>query len=168
MNSKKVMKRTRISRETERLIENTLKQERLEAKVKVERTKDEERLAAERLKKGLRYARKIFVWAKAFIQSEDGQQLMRVSHLPRASECIFFFEDEGGSYIRLGVTFRGLFWDNWMTCLPIFHSMSSPEGLASSVDTKILKCAYEQIESGKVWECIDKGFNYLKERRALT
>ena len=142
----------------------------MEKEARTQREKDEERLAAERLEKGLKYAKKIFAWAEIFGASEKGIRFMEVSHVPTSSKCIFFFEDiKGRTYIRLGISrIWGLFWDHWTSRFPAFHQMASPKALASSVDTRILKSACEQIENGKVWRCIEKGFDYLKNKQKIS
>jgi len=69
------------------------------AKIKIGGQSKPEREASERfiravnLKNGLVYARKIFRWTNAFRRSIDGQELMRVSHIPTAYSIIFLFDD---------------------------------------------------------------------------
>lgn len=126
------------------------------------------RLKTKRVKEGLAFAKKVFVWAESFRESEAGQELMRVSHIPTAYSNIFFFDGriEGTRWVGLLVTPQGLFLDNGgrMSCL-FRKEINSSRELAASVDTRILKEACEWIEDGRVWDCIKRRFLYLSEKK---
>ncbi len=150
------------------------KTQRLEKEIQEEfsrKIKREEaaRLKTARVKEGLAFAKKVFAWAESFRESEVGQELMRVSHTPTAYSNIFFFDGrvEGAEWVGLVVTPQGLFLDNGgrMSCL-FRKAIDSPQELAASVDTRILKDACEWIDDGRVWRCIKRRFAYLDERES--
>lgn len=130
------------------------------------RREEAARLKTRRVKEGLAFAKKVFAWAESFRESEVGQELMKVSHIPTAYSNIFFFDGQIGiRWVGLLVTPQGLFLDNGgrMSCL-FRKEINSPKELAAFVDTRVLKEACAWIEDGRVWECIKRGFLYLSER----
>ena len=144
-------------------------EERLRAKQKQEREAREKRLRSERLKTGLKYAEKIYAWTKSFQYSVVGQELMRQSHIPTAYENIFFFDGhlDGLAWVGFVIESKGLFLDSGGRWSHLGRkNINSAIELAKSVDTRILKEVCEWIESGKVWECIERRFDYLNKKDA--
>lgn len=120
------------------------------------------RLKTKRVKEGLVFAKKVFAWAESFRESEAGQELMRANY----SE-IFFFDGqiEGIRWVGLLVSPKGLSLSNGGRWSVIFRKViDSPEDLAASTDTRVLKEACAWIEDGRVWDCIKRRFLYLNER----
>jgi len=117
-----------------------------------------------RLESGLVYAQRIFNWAKAFRESDMGQELMETSHVPTAYKNIFFFDGqiERTPWLGFGVSPKGLFLsrDNRFETLTRKY-IESAEDLAKSVAAKVLKTVCEWIDNGLVWECIERRFAYL-------
>lgn len=144
-----------------------LEKEMIEHQREILRNQEAARLKTERFKEGLVFAEKVFAWAKSFRESEVGKELMRVSHIPTAYANIFFFDGqiEGIKWVGLLVTPKGLFLSNGGRWSAAFYKViDSPEGLATSVDTRVLKEACAWIEDGRVWDCIKRRFAYLKEK----
>jgi len=131
----------------------------------LERKLEEKILREKRLKEGLKYAKQIFKWASSFRKSKVGRKLIVISHIPIAYKQIFFFDGhvEGADWIVFVVSREGLFLNTGG--LYSFFSqkeISSSSVLASSVDVKILKTTCDWINDGRVWECIERRFDYLK------
>ena len=146
--------------------EKRIADERLRAQQKKEREAREKALRAERLKTGLAYAQKIFLWTNAFRNSPVGQELMRKSHIPTAYENIFFFDGhvENTEWVGLVVNPKGLHLNHGGRYSNLSQKLvDTSKELAELVDTRILKKACEWIDSGKVWECIERRFDYLKK-----
>ena len=121
-----------------------VKRKRNEAKRKID--------AKERQKKGFRYAKKLLRWAHEFIQSDDVKKLLSVSR-----RSLFIFDEDlpGVFWQAIGVSEGGLWWmRNGCGARPEF--CNTPEELADEVDYRILKEACAWIDSGKVWECIER------------
>ena len=125
---------------------------------------EQRRVRAARLKAGLKYATKVFLWAKALKESSPGQELMRKSHPPTAYSVIFFFDGHiiGVRWVGLGISPAGLFLTRGGRFFS-HHMISSPKNLAESVETVTLEMAAECIDSGEVWDCIKRRFDYLKK-----
>lgn len=145
-----------------------LENKRIKRQKERKREKEKKHLEAVRLKAGLVYAEKIFNWAKIFRNSRIGKELMLTSHIPTAYSNIFFFdgEIEGFDWRGLLISPKGLFL-NYGGRYSVFtqkHIKSSSD-LAKSVDTEILKTACEWIDDGRVWECIERRFNYLNNKK---
>lgn len=142
--------------------------EKLRAQQEEERKTKEKALRAENLKNGLVYARKIFLWTNAFRNSSVGQELMKKSHIPTAYNNIFFFDGhvENTNWVGLVVNLKGLCLNHGGRYSNLFqrHVHTSKE-LAESVDTRILKEACEWLDNGKVWECIERRFDYLNKKK---
>ena len=118
------------------------------------------RLAFEkRIKEGLLYAREIFKWAQAFMNSKTGRKLIQTGH--RYVDGIFFFDEqlEGLPRRSLGVGKKGIWWRG-SGCGASEAYVRSPKDLAGNIDTKILREACKWIDSGKIWECVKRHFNY--------
>lgn len=155
-----------INKLAKKLRDERVASEKFRAQQKREQEAKKRAWRAENLKTGLIYARKIFLWANAFRNSFVGQELMRVSHIPTAYHNIFFFDGhvENTDWVGLGVNPKGL-------CLNYggrYSSLSqkfvyTSKELAETVDTRILKEVCEWIDNGKVWECIERRFDYLNK-----
>ncbi len=157
-----------IQRLAEEFHSQRLNDEQVERQKKLTQEKERKRVRARRLQSGLPYAKQIFCWAKAFRSSEIGQELMGKSHIPTAYKSILFYDGhvEGVEWFGLGISDKGLFLDRggrWSVA--IRETIKSAFDLAVAVDTEVLKAACEWIENGKVWECIERRFDYLKERK---
>ena len=141
--------------------------EKLKAQQKQEREAEEKALRAENLKNGLVYAQKIFLWTNAFRNSSVGQELMKKPHIPTAYNNIFFFDGhiENTNWVGLIVNPKGLCLNHGGRYSNLFQRfVHTSKELAESVDTRILKEACEWLDNGKVWECIERRFNYLKKK----
>lgn len=162
--SKKINKDTpalQIPKEIRELARESRKQrvikEQADILEKQTRDTEQKRVRAARLKTGLKYATKIFLWAQEFRESNEGKELIKAS----PGSDLYFFNGQilGIEKVSLGISIPGLFWRNsgmgysnqWV---------HSPENLAESVETKILKMASEWIDNGEVWECIKRRFLY--------
>ena len=151
---------------TKEFREKRIADERLRAQQKQEREAREKALRADNLKNGLSYAQKIFLWTNAFRNSPVGQELMRKSHIPTAYENIFFFDGhvENTEWVGLVVNPKGLHLNHGGRYSNLSQKLvDTSKELAELVDTRILKKACEWIDSGKVWECIERRFDYLKK-----
>ncbi len=138
-----------------------LKKEESKRQSQLKQAKERKRTRAFRLQHGLEDAKKIFTWAKAFRNHEIGQELIR-----KSCGRMFFFDGniEGVEWVGLAVTNKDLFWIfRGKGCSP--HIVKSAFDLAvdEELDLKILKAAREWIKNGKVWECIERRFDCLKE-----
>lgn len=138
-----------------------VEKERTEKLEKQKRETEQKRVRAARLKAGLKYATKVFLWAKALRESDLGEELMKKSHPPTVYSSIIFFDahfiPKEVPWVGLGISPNGLF----LTSGGRFYSqkqVSSPKELAESVDTIILKSASVWIDDGRVWECIKRRF----------
>lgn len=136
----------------------------LEKQRKYKREKEKKRLHALRLKTGLVYAKQVFNWANSLRNSKIGKELMKASHIPTAYNNIFFFDGhiKGVDWLGLVVSPEGFFLNyggRYSTLTQ--RAIKSSSELACMVNTKVLKTACEWINSGKVWECIERRFDYL-------
>ena len=157
-----------INKLAKKLRDERVASEKFRLQQKREREAKEKAFRAENLKNGLAYARKIFLWTNTFRNSSVGQELMRKSHIPTAYNNIFFFDGriENVNWVGLVVNPKGL-------CLNYggrYSSLSqrfvhTSKELAESVDTRIPKEACEWLDNGKVWECIERRFDYLNKKR---
>ncbi len=88
-----------------------VEQEQAKRREKQEREAEQKRVRAARLKNGLKYATKVFLWAKALKESGLGQELMRKSHAPTAYSSIIFFDGHivGVGWVGLGISMQGMF-----------------------------------------------------------
>lgn len=146
-----------------------IEKQRIENQKRWEQEKKKKRLHALRLKTGLVYAKQVFDWAESFRDSDLGKELMRASHIPTAYENIFFFDGhvEGVDWVGLVVSPKGFFLNRGGRYSTLTQqAIKSSSDLARSVDTKVLKMACEWIDNGKVWECIERRFDYLKKHQA--
>ena len=141
--------------------------EQAEKLEKRERDAEQKRVRAARLKTGLPYATKVFLWAQALKESDIGQELMKKSHPPTASSTILFFDGHivGVEWVGLGISQDGLFLTRGGRWSHLSRHRGCPraEDLAQSVPTVILEMAGEWIDNGQVWSCIYRRFDYLKE-----
>ncbi len=152
----------------ERLTAHRLAEKKQTKKEARAHKKAEEELKNERLKKGLVYATKIMVWAQDFRSSTEGRRLMHISHMPTTYKGVYFFDGEiqGLPKIRLGISSKGLFIDRGGR----FSSQRNPVvcksvcDLAQAVETIVLEVACDWIESGAVWVCIERGFQYFDRK----
>ena len=143
-----------------------IKKERSDKLIKQKRKAKEIQLRIIRLKNGLKYATKIFLWAKALRSSPTGWALMENSHPPTAYSRIIFFDDHivGVPWIGLGISLKGVFITNGGKGAGLFDQpIYSPEQLAESAETAALKMASEWIDNGQVWHCIKGRFNYSQD-----
>ena len=150
--------------------ESRLEKEKKEKEEKLKREQERRRIQDERLKDGLSYAKKVFAWATAFRKSRVGKELMRVSHIPTAYSNIFFFDGriEGTNWVGFLVDPKGIQLNHGGRYSTLTQkAIKSPLHLAKSVDTKILVAACEWIDTGKVWECIERRFDYLEEKQPI-
>lgn len=139
-----------------------------EERVKKEGKKREKKIQAKRLANGLAYAKKIYKWSEDFRKSDKGKELIKISHIPTAYEQVFIFTDEVESvdrWVGLVVDKKGL----WLDYGGMYsHSnrvyISSAVDLAKKVETKVLKAVCHSIDNGKIWKCIQSGFDCLKEK----
>lgn len=152
----------RFARESHKRILDEKEQEEVKRRAREE---ENSRIRCERLKNGLRYAKKVFEWAEDFKKSRVGQELMEISHLPSATKNVFFFDGNiaGVNWLGLAITPKGLLLVTGGRCRTEKHVESAPD-LAASVDTKILQAACKWIKNGRVWECIKDRFRYLEEK----
>lgn len=151
-----------ISRLAETLIEEKLREEReFTDKIKAAKIK-QEKIEKENIKSGIFYAKKIWSWARKFVRADIGRKLIKVSHTPTAYKWVCFFDGhiEGLSWRGLGITDEGVCWMR-SGCGATPQLFNSLRDLAK-MDTKILRLACEWIDNGKVWECIERRFDYLK------
>ena len=172
--SKKISKNTpalNVPKEIRELAQEFCRQrvekEQAERLEKQKRDAEQKRVRAARLKTGLKYATKVFLWANALKESDIGQELMKKSHPPTACSNIIFFDGHVAEvdWVGFGISPDGLFITLGGRMSFLFHKqMSSPEDLAKSVDTVVLKAASEWIDDGQVWDCIKRHFDYLKEK----
>ena len=140
--------------------------EQAERLAKQKRDAEQKRIRAGRLKTGLKYATKIFLWAEALRKSDTAQELIKRSHPPTAYSSIFFFDGHiaGIEWVGLGISPDNLFLTRAGRMSYIFRQpLSSPEDLAKSVETVTLQLASEWIDNGEVWLCIKRRFNYLPD-----
>ena len=141
--------------------------EKLIAQQKREREAKTKAIRAENLKNGLAYARKIFLWVNAFRNSSVCQELIKVSYIPNISNArsnVFFFDGhiENVNWVGMVVKPEGLYLRDGGRLSNLFERfVRTPKELAKLVDTRILKEACEWIDNGKVWECIERRFDYL-------
>jgi len=157
-----------INKLAKKLRDERVASEKLRAQQEQERKSKEKALRAENLKNGLTYARKIFQWTNAFRNSPVGRELMKVSHVPTAYHNIFFFDGhvENTNWVGLVVNPKGLCLNHGGRYSNLFQRLvNTSKELAESVDTRILKEACEWLDNGKVWECIERRFDYLKKER---
>ena len=143
--------------------------ERAEKERKETEEAKRKRVRAERLQSGLEYATKVFLWAEALRTSGPGAELMRKAHIPTTYSTIIFFDGhiKGVEWVGLGISPNGMFWTRGGRFSVIARKpIASPEDLAMSVETKIVKMASEWIDNGQVWECILRRFDYLKEKKS--
>lgn len=151
---KKIVFPENIRKLADKFREQRLAKFRAEKKRKLEANKKK----AKRLKSGLKYAKQIYNWAEAFRVSEIGCELIKKASI------IFLFDKrvEGTDWVGLLISAQGLKlkYDgrSFSQCIIL---VESAEDLAQKVDTKILKCACEQLDEGKIWECIEHRFNNL-------
>jgi len=141
--------------------------EQAERLKKQKRDAEQKRVHAARLKTGLGYATKVFLWAQTLKESDVGQELMKKSHIPTAYSKILFFDGHivGVKWVGLGISSKGLFLTHGGRMSHLFHKqMSSPENLAESVPSVVLEVASEWIDNGQVWDCIKRRFDYLKDK----
>jgi hypothetical protein len=140
----------------EKFRQQRVEKEQAERQEKQQRDAKQKRVRANRLKNGLEYATKVFLWAKELKESDLGQELMKKLHE------IFFFDDHiiGVEWVGLCISPNGLFMtqQGWRSYR---HPLSSPKNLAESVPTVILKAASEWIDTGQVWNCVKRRFDYL-------
>ena len=154
-----------INKLAKKLRDERVASERLRAQQEQEREAKEKALRAENLKNGLAYARKIFLWTNAFRNSSVGQELMKKSHIP-GYNSIFFFDGhiENINWVGLVVNPKGLCLNHGGRNSNLFQRfVHTSKELAEYVDTRILKEACEWLDNGKVWECIERRFDYLKK-----
>ena len=155
-----------INKLAQKLRDKRIAIEKLKAQQEQEREAKENALRAENLKNGLAYARKIFLWINAFRNSSVGQELMKKSHIPTAYNNILFFDGhiENISWVGLIVNPKGLCLNHGGRYGNLFQEfVRTSKELAECVDTRILKEACEWLDNGKVWECIERRFDYLKK-----
>jgi len=155
-----------IEKLAQRLRDKRVTSEKLRAQQEQEREAKEKALRAENLKNGLVYARKIFRWTNAFRNSIVGQELMRKSHIPTIYNNIFFFDGhiENTNWVGLVVSPKGLCLNHGGRYSNLSQRfVTTSKELAESVDARILKEACEWLDNGKVWECIERHFDYLKK-----
>ncbi len=138
-----------------------LEKQRVQKQKRQESERNEKRVRAERLKSGLEYAEKIFGWASSFIKSRVGKELMKRSHIPTLNNNVYFFDGFSEKGCALGVFPGGLIFDRGGRYSSLCQEvMRSTEELAVAFDAEILKNVCEWIDNGKVWECIERHFNY--------
>lgn len=157
-----------INKLAKKLRDERVASEKLRAQQEQEQEAKEKALRAENLKTGLVYARKIFQWTNAFRASFVGQELMKVSHVPTAYKNIFFFDGhvENTNWVGLVVNPKGLCLNHGGRYSSLSQRfVKTSKELAEYVDTRILKEACEWLDNGKVWECIERRFDYLKKER---
>lgn len=156
-----------INKLAKKLRDERVVSEKLRAQQEQEREAKERAWRAECLKTGLVYARKIFLWTNAFRNSFVGQELMKKSHIPTAYNNIFFFDGhvENTNWVGLVVNPKGLCLNHGGRYSALFQRfVHTSKELAESVDTRILKEACEWLDNGKVWECIERRFDYLNKK----
>lgn len=144
-----------------------LNEEELERLSQLKREKERKRERAFRLQNGLESAKQIFLWAKAFRNSEIGQELMKKSHMPTAYRSVMFYggQIEGTDWVGLGNTAEGLFLDRGGRMSALTRQIiKSAFDLALAVDPRALQDACKWIDNGKVWEYIISRFGYLAMR----
>lgn len=118
-------------------------------------------------KAGLPYAKKIFAWTLQFRKSDIGQKLISMgdSYIEKG---VFFFDThlDGVPWCGLGVSSWGV-WRHVSGCGARPVPVKTPQELAESVDSEILKAACDEIENEVVWETIrrrmknNRYINYL-------
>lgn len=137
-----------------------IEKEQAERLAKQKREAENKRVRVARLKTGLEYATKIFLWAKALKESDIVQELMKKSY-----SNLFFFNGHiaGTEKVSLGISPNGLFWRNSGKGYSN-QQVFSPENLAESVETIILESASVWIDDGEVWHCIKRRFDYLQDK----
>ena len=121
----------------------------------VERKRIERKKTEDRIKAGIKYARKIFKWVKKFERSDDGLKIIHTGVKHRYREGIFFFDAKvpGFDWRGLGVSEKGLWW-TYNGCGAREQYVKTSKELASQVESEILKVACETLEDGRVWKCI--------------
>ena len=135
------------------------KKRRLEAaEIKNQSLIEERRRArekAERIKNGLKYAKKIFQWAEEFAGTSEGRRLIEIGMKYNYREGIYFFDEKipGEAWRGLGISKKGLWWI-YNGCCARERYVETPEELASEIEPVILQKAVETLETGQVWECI--------------
>lgn len=154
-----------IEKLAKKLRDERIASKKLSTKQEQERRAKEKAWHAKCLKTGLVYARKIFLWTNAFRNSSVGQELMKVS--PTAYHDIVFFDGhvENTNWVGLMVNPKGLCLNHGGRYRALSQRfVHTSKELAESVDTRILKEACEWLDNGKVWECIERRFDYLNKR----
>lgn len=142
-----------------------LAKEESERQNRLKQEKEKKRQHAMRLKTGLPYAQKIFAWAAAFRKSDNGEELIRKA-ISTHYQGVYFFDDHiiGVDQVSLGISPSGLFiiMSGWKSGGKV---QKSAFDLAIAVPSVILKAAWEWIENGRVWECIECRLGYIVEER---
>lgn len=112
---------------------------------------------ANRQKRGLKYAEKIFDWVREFCHMPEGKKLIEIGVKYDHREGIYFFTEKasGRGSRALGVSKKGLWWMQF-GCMARENYVETPEELASQIDSEILKLAYKTLNDGRVWECIEE------------
>ncbi|TSC84703.1 MAG: hypothetical protein G01um101413_87 [Parcubacteria group bacterium Gr01-1014_13] len=139
----------------QRLYKKRLKKEKSEKLIKQKREAKQKNLRIARLKNGLEYATKIFLWATELRESDDGKELMKASH--GSDLCFFNGQVMGTEKVSLGISVSGLFWRySGLRCSN--QRVYSAENLAESVETIILQEVCKWIDNGDVWYYIKHRF----------
>ncbi|MBI4120161.1 MAG: hypothetical protein HY454_01715 [Parcubacteria group bacterium] len=127
---------------------------------------EERRIREEkRIKKGLKYAEYIFSWSEAFRESETGQLLMKIGHMPVDGVYIFDGHVPQKSWRGIGIGKKGIWWMR-NGCGATEHYVQTPRDLAKQIDPEILELAHEWIEEGKVWTCIRERMDTWRAKSA--
>lgn len=115
---------------------------------------EQEHVRVARLKTGLKYATKVFLWAKDLKESDIGQELRN----------FIFFDGRivGVPWVGLGINPKGLFLTRGGR-FAIDQPILTRGLLAEAVETVTLQMAGEWIDNGEVWKCIKRHFDYLNK-----
>ena len=112
---------------------------------------------ANRRKRGLKYAQKIFDWAREFRRMTEGKKIIEIGVKYDHRKGIYFFTEKapGRGSRALGVSKKGLWWIQF-GCMAMENYVETPEELALQIDSEILKLACETLDDGRVWKCIEE------------
>ena len=112
---------------------------------------------ANRRKRGLKYAKKIFKWINEFFESKEGKSLIGAGSKYNYPKGIFVFTEKilGRGSRALGVSKEGLYWMAF-GCGARENYVETPKELASQIDPEILELVCETLDDGRVWKCIEE------------
>lgn len=124
------------------------------------------------LKHGLKYAQKIWRWVKDVRNSDFGKKMMWLSHIPTVYHLVVFWDGYANNktdpynrnWFSLAFGEDGLIRPLYGRMFT-FTKFSSANELSQKIPTDVLEKVCAAIDDGSVWKRIEKGFDYLKEKK---